>query len=81
MFSHLHRVRLLADRALVEAEVGERRARRELDLRLHDVDARHLLRHGVLDLHARVHLGGERERGGLSFIPDPARAPGFTSMK
>src|SRR6185295_4556036 len=39
----------------------ERRARREAELRLHDVDAGHHLGHRVLDLEARVRLD-ERKR-------------------
>ncbi|GAB7302805.1 hypothetical protein MAFF212519_06560 [Clavibacter michiganensis] len=44
------------DRVLAEAELGEGLPRRDAHLRLHEVDVRHLLGHGVLDLDARVHL-------------------------
>ena len=44
------------DGVLGEAEVGQRLAGRDPDLRLHQVDVGDLLGHGVLDLDAGVHL-------------------------
>ena len=44
------------DVLLLEAQLLEGESRGNLHLGLHDVHARDLLGHGVLDLHARVHL-------------------------
>ena len=50
----LDRVAARRDAVLAQAEVGEGRPGRNLELRLHQVDAGHLLGHGVLHLDARV---------------------------
>src|SRR3712207_7594061 len=52
----LHREAALVDAALAQPEVAELRASGDEQLRAHEVDVGGLLRHGVLDLDARVHL-------------------------
>ena len=56
------------DVLLVQAEVGEALPRRDADLRLHEVDIRHLLGDGVLDLDARVHLDEDVLAGTLPAV-------------
>ena len=56
----------LRDPRIVEAQLRDRGARGEADLRLHDVDAGDLLGHGVLDLEPRVRLD---EDEGLAAVP------------
>ena len=53
--------------------LADARAFRDADLRLHDVDARHLLGDGVLDLHARVDLD-EVELAGIGIHQELDRA-------
>mmetsp|Transcript_5338 Transcript_5338/g.11226 ORF Transcript_5338/g.11226 Transcript_5338/m.11226 type:complete len:544 (-) Transcript_5338:414-2045(-) len=52
----LNRVPARGNLVLRQPELRKRVSIRDLDLRLHNVDASHFLRHRVLDLHARVHL-------------------------
>ena len=64
----LQRGAVQPDVVLGQAEVGERLARGDPDLRLHEVDVGDLLGHRVLDLDPRVHLdehvlAGARARG------------------
>ena len=53
------------DRGLLQAEVGQRRATRDAQLRLDQVDAGHLFGDGVLDLQARVRL----DEGEVALVP------------
>ena len=53
------------DRVLLQAEVGQRRAARDAQLRLDQVDAGHLLGDGVLDLQAWVGL----DEGEVALVP------------
>ena len=61
------------DAVLREPQVGQRLARRDAQLRLHQVDVGDLLGHGVLDLDARVHLDEDVAAGRVDQELDRAR--------
>ena len=52
---------MAARRGLLDAGLVERRAARQTQLRLHQIDAPHFLGDGVLDLQARIGLDEAEE--------------------
>src|SRR6516164_11816243 len=47
---------------LSQAKLGQRAPRRDLQLRTDEIDSRHLLGHGMLDLQSRIGLDERKER-------------------